>query len=82
MLLSRAGANAATPVASLLADLHEDGGWETSAGLWDTYAGPGWRLVAAVQFGADPSDPRINAAAERLLETAPGEGGFAQRAGG
>lgn len=82
VLLSRAGANAAKPVSSLLADLHEDGSWETSARLWDAYAGPGWRLVAAVQFGADPSDPRISAAAERLLETAPGEGGFARRAGG
>jgi len=81
VLLSRAGANAAKPVASLLADLREDGGWETSAGLWNAYAGPGWRLVAAVQFGADPSDPRITAAAEKLLETAPGEGGFAKRGG-
>lgn len=81
VLRSRGGANAAGPVASLLEDLKPDGGWATSAGLWQVYAGPGWRLIAAVQWGADPSDPRLQAAAERLLETAPGEGGFAPRAG-
>ena len=42
--------------------------------------GPGWRFVAAVQWGADPSDPRLQAAAQMLIETAPGEGGFSLRA--
>jgi hypothetical protein len=35
-----------------------------------------------MQWGADPTDPRLQAAAELLLETAPGEGGFARREGG
>ncbi len=70
------------PVASLLADLHPNGGWDTTAQLWQRYAGPGWRLVAAVQWGADPADPRINAAAERIFARAPGEGGFAHSPGG
>jgi len=29
-----------------------------------------------VQWGADPEDPRLHAASERVLETAPGEGGL------
>jgi hypothetical protein len=44
--------------------------------------GPGWRLVAAVQWGADPSDPRLQAAAQNLIETVPGQGGFAARVKG
>jgi len=81
VIRSRGGANASEPVASLLAALHPDGSWETPARFWQMYSGPGWRLVAAVQWGADPSDPRLHAAAERLLEIAPGEGGFALREG-
>jgi hypothetical protein len=75
------GANAAEPVASLLEDLHPDGTWATRSALWTLYRGPGWRLVAAVQLGAEPSDPRLQAAAARLLETAPGESGFSLRQG-
>jgi hypothetical protein len=73
---ARGGANAAEPVASLLAELHPDGEWSTHLPLWALYNGPGWRLIAAVQWGADPGDPRLHAASERLLETAPGEGGL------
>ena len=73
---ARGGANAAEPVASLLSDLHPDGEWATTTPLWTPYAGPGWRLIAAVQWGADPEDPRLHAASERVLETAPGEGGL------
>jgi hypothetical protein len=79
---ARGGSNAAEPVASLLSDLHPDGTWATDRPLWQRYAGPGWRLLAALQWGADPDDPRLQAAAEILLETAPGEGGFALRSGG
>lgn len=78
---ARGGANAAEPVASLLADLHPDGGWATHLPLWTPYGGPGWRLVAAVQWGADPDDPRLHAASERLIEDASGEGGLAKRQG-
>jgi len=73
---ARGGANAAEPVASLLAELHPDGGWATDTPMWSLYGGPGWRLIAAVQWGADPEDPRLHAASERLLEIAPGEGGL------
>ena len=79
---ARGGSNAAEPVATLIADLHPDGTWATDEPLWRPYPGPGWRLLAAVQWGADPTDPRLQAAAHRLLETAPGEGGFSHRSDG
>jgi hypothetical protein len=79
---ARGGANAVEPVASLLRDLHPDGSWAGARASWSGYSGSGWRLLAAVQWGADPSDPRLQAAAESILETAPGEGGFASRDGG
>jgi hypothetical protein len=44
--------------------------------LWKPCAGPGWRLIAAVQWGANPEDPRLHAASQVLLETAPGDGGL------
>ncbi len=78
---ARGGANAAEPVASLLAELHPDGSWASDRPLWSRYAGPGWRLVAAVAWGADPGDPRLHVAGERMLASAPGDGGFAPRAG-
>jgi hypothetical protein len=37
--------------------------------------------VAAVAWGADPDDPRLQAGWERLLTEAPGEGGFSSRSG-
>jgi hypothetical protein len=79
---ARGGSNAAQPVATLISDLHPDGTWSTGRPQWQRYAGSGWRLLAAVQFGADPEDPRLQAAAGVLLESAPGEGGFALRDGG
>jgi hypothetical protein len=69
-------------VASLIEDLYPDGSWASNVPLWQPYAGPGWRLLAAIQWGANPTDPRLQAAAEVLLETASGEGGFARREGG
>lgn len=81
VIRARGGSNVSEPVASLIADLHPDGTWATEQPLWRSYSGPGWRFLAAVQWGADPSDPRLQAAAERMLETAPGEGGFARREG-
>lgn len=79
---ARGGANAVEPVASLLSDLHPDGGWATTVPFWSVYNGPGWRLLAAVAWGADPDDPRLHAGSERLLEDAAGEGGLARRQGG
>lgn len=77
---ARGGADVVEPIASLLADLRPDGTWADDREYWRQYSGPGWRLVAAVQWGADPSDPRLQAAARALIERAPGEGGFALRA--
>ena len=82
VIRARGGASASEPVASLLRDLHPDGTWIDDPPLWKSYSGAGWRLVAAVQWGADPTDPRLNAAAELLLEHAPGEGGFSRTEGG
>jgi len=79
---ARGAASAAEPVAGLLAELDPDGSWATRASRWTTYRGTGWRLVAAVLWGADTADPRLQAAAERLLETAPGVGGLARTNGG
>jgi hypothetical protein len=79
---ARGGADAAEPIASLLAELNPDGTWATDVGYWKPCSGPGWRFVAAVQWGADPTDPRLQVAAERFLETAAGEGGFARGEGG
>jgi len=78
----RGGANAVEPLATLLEDLMPDGSWACSAAHWDEFAGPGWRVLAAVSWGADPTDPRLQAASRRLLDEAPGSGGFAPRDGG
>jgi len=78
---ARGGSDAVEPVASLISDLYPDGSWASDVPLWRPYSGPGWRFLAAVQWGANPADPRLQAAAEALLETAPGEGGFARQDG-
>ena len=75
---ARGGANACEPVSALLADLMPDGEWATDEPLWKPDSGPGWRLLAAVQWGADLEDPRMHAASERFLETASGEGGLSR----
>jgi len=82
VIRTRGAADAVEPIASLLADLNPDGTWATDVGYWKPCSGPGWRIVAAVQWGADPTDPRLHAAAERFFETAAGEGGFARGEGG
>ncbi len=78
---AQGGASAAEPVASLLADLLPDGSWNTGTSPWHRYSGPAWRLIAAVAWGADPSDPRLRRAAELFLDSVPGDGGVAPRPG-
>lgn len=73
---ARGGANIIEPVASLLADFDAQVGWRSELPTWQPYDGPGWRMVAAVQYGADPSDPRLAGAARRLLAAAEPGGGF------
>jgi hypothetical protein len=77
---ARSGANASEPIAGLLADLHPDGSWASPVQPWTAYAGDGWRLLAAVQLGADPDDPRLQAGIDRLTTTNH-EGGLARRPG-
>lgn len=74
-------AGASDPVAALLAELHPDGAWASGVGWWTRFGGRGWRLLAAVELGADPRDPRLLSGMRSLLEQAPGAGGFAPRAG-
>ncbi len=74
---ARGGASAAGPVSALLEHLLPDGTWAVRTAPWMRYSGPGWRLVAAAQLGADPEDPRIQAAGRRLLDGLGGEGGVA-----
>jgi len=69
----RGGANAAEPVATLLAELRPDGRGPPNT-LWARFAGPAGGL-SRPRRGADPDDPRLHAACERLLETAAGEAG-------
>jgi hypothetical protein len=78
---ARGAASAAEPVATLLERLAPDGAWIGRVGWWSRYHGTGWRLVAAVAWGADPGDPRLQGGWERLLGEAPGEGGFSLRSG-
>jgi len=78
---ARGGSNAVNPVAALLEDLLADGSWACRTPYWEKFSGPGWRLAAAARWGADATDPRLHAASKRLLEEAPGVGGFAFRDG-
>ena len=78
---AQGAASAAQPVASLIEELHPDGSWATSVPAWARYAGPEWRFIAAVQWGADPFDPRLHAAADRLLDDAGAGEGVAEIAG-
>jgi len=78
---ARGAASAAEPVATLIERLAPDGTWMDRAGRWSRFRGTGWRLVAAVAWGADPDDPRVQAGCERLLAEEPGDGGFSLRRG-
>ena len=78
---ARGGASAAEPVATLLERLLPDGRWDMGTPEWHRHRGPSWRLVAATELGADPADPRLQAAAGRLFATATGVGGFEERPG-
>lgn len=64
---ARSGANIHEPVASLLEPLLPDGSWALNRDE-DAVTKPGNRVVMAVQAGADPGDPRLQAAADRLLD--------------
>ncbi len=65
----------------MLAELQPDGTWVNCGEWWEQWSGPGWRLLAAAQWGANPSDPRLHAAVENLLAVVSGVGGFSAREG-
>ena len=72
---ARRGSNIEAPIATLLDPLRPDGSWRCDEPAWSPGAGPGWRMTVALELGADPGDPRLQAAAERLLggSSLPGE---------
>ncbi|MCP4897270.1 MAG: terpene cyclase/mutase family protein [bacterium] len=75
---ARGRANVTPPISNLLRPLNPDGTWVLTCDQWDAFAGGAWRLAAATQLGADPSDPRLQTAAERFLDAIQGDGGFTQ----
>lgn len=71
---ARGGANAAEPVATLLAPLQPDGRWDPVPGGGASFDGPPERIAAAAQLGADPDDPRLQAAVGAWLGDGRGDG--------
>lgn len=65
---ARGGANAADPVATLLAPLQPDGTWAPGVGVRWGPGEPMARIVAATQLGADHGDPRLQAAVTAWLD--------------
>lgn len=64
---ARGGVGVWPPIASLLDPLQPDGSWNQSEREWQRFRGGVWRLVAAVELGADPDDPRLREACRRVL---------------
>jgi len=73
---ARGAAGASEPLATLLAPLDPGGRWDLRVPPWKYPEGGAWRLTAAAQLGADPEDPRLDAATGRLVEA-----GIVQEAG-
>ncbi len=67
VIRARGGANAAEPVATLLAPLQPDGSWDLPVRDASEPDDPAARIVAAAQLGADPGDPRLRAAVTAWL---------------
>ncbi len=72
---ARGGSNAVEPVAGLMTALGSDGSRFDDEAAWTRYSGPGWRALAAVQWGADPDDPRLHAVAHGVVSALTGEAG-------
>lgn len=69
VIRARGGADAQPPVSELLAGLQPGGEQRRRVTRWHHFSGLAWRVTAAVQLGADPSDPRLQGAALRLMNT-------------
>ncbi len=71
---ARGDADAQPPVSDLLAALGPGGSGATP---WHRYRGAAWLLVAAVELGADPGDPRLGDAGAALLRESTRSGALA-----
>ncbi|HET6351060.1 MAG TPA: hypothetical protein VFG89_02870 [Coriobacteriia bacterium] len=56
--------NGYEPVAGILADMREDGSWDTPQRDYQKYGGSLWQIAFLGELWADGSDPRIKKAAE------------------
>jgi hypothetical protein len=76
---ARADATRVDPIAAILAAQDPAGWWEKPGhGYGPKYRGTTWSLVFLDQLGADPADPRVQAACEYVLGHAQARtGGFA-----
>ncbi len=75
---ARAAAMRSDPIASILAAQHPDGYWvKPGPGYSPKYTGTVWQLIFLDQLGADPADPRVQAACDYVLaHTATEAGGL------
>ncbi|HEX9027719.1 MAG TPA: hypothetical protein VF823_01010, partial [Anaerolineales bacterium] len=71
------------PVPRILAKQHEEGYWGKSEDFYlrSKYKGTAWTFILLAELGADGADPRIQRAAEFLIERSQDalSGGFAYR---
>lgn len=78
VVAARTAAMAARPIAAILAGQQPEGYWvQPGAGYSAKFKGTVWQVIFLDQLGADPTDPRVRAACDYVLEhgVAPG-GGF------
>lgn len=78
VVAARSKVNASQPVKTLLEAQHPEGYWVKSGpGYSPKYRSTVWSVIFLDQLGADPSDPRVQAACEYLLSHTPApNGGF------
>jgi hypothetical protein len=68
--------------ARILCDLHPMGYWGSPAAYGARWTGSAWQVIALAALGADPEDPRVDRAADTLLELLqPASGGFSPARG-
>ena len=78
VVLARAAAMAAHPIAAILAAQQTEGYWgNPGTGYGSKYTGTPWNVIFLDQLGADGADPRVRAACEYVLAHAQtAAGGF------
>lgn len=79
---ARSAARGAGAAASLLASQNPLGYWGSPVAYGVRWGGTSWHVMALAALGADPEDPRVDRAAEVLLEQLqPRSGGFSAARG-